>query len=182
MSRLMVLALLLSIGSLAVPSAFETYRDRFLAAPPEAVDAAPAVRTVAVSPSSAAASASQGQSLQLNADMAGHFRTDARMNGMRVEVLVDTGATLIALDETTARRMGIVPGPADWTSAVQTANGKAYAARAKIQSFEIGPIRVRDVDALVLKDGSLTTTLLGMSFLGRLSKFEIASDQLTLKQ
>ncbi|SMC45103.1 aspartyl protease family protein [Fulvimarina manganoxydans] len=182
MSRLMVFALLLSIGSLAVPSAFEAYRDKFLAAPPEAVDAAPAVQTVSVAPPASTPSLSQGQSLQLNADMAGHFRTDARMNGMRVEVLVDTGATLIALDETTARRMGIVPAPADWSIAVQTANGLAHAARAKIRSVEIGPIRVRDVDALILKDGSLATTLLGMSFLNALDRFSVADGRLTLVQ
>ena len=75
------------------------------------------------------------------------------------------------------------PARATFSQTVQTANGAAKAARVKLDRVRIGGIEVRDVDALVTRDGArCSVTLLGMSFLNRLSKFEIRGDELMLRQ
>jgi aspartyl protease family protein len=64
---------------------------------------------------------------------------------------------------------------------VSTANGVAQAARVKIDRIAIEGVEVEDVDALVLPEGALRGTLLGMSFLGRLSSFRVEDGVLLLK-
>ncbi len=119
---------------------------------------------------------------EVDADRRGHFIASARMNGRRMDVLVDTGATLVAINESTARRIGIRLKPADFKYRVRTANGITKAAAATIDEIQIGRIIVRDVRASVSKDSSLSTVLLGMSFLNKLKKFEINSGTLVLMQ
>ena len=104
------------------------------------------------------------------------------MNGRSVPVLVDTGATYVSINDTTARRLGVAPQLDEYRYTVQTANGETTAALVTVARMQLGPIELRDVDTLVTRDGTLPVALLGMSFLGRLSKFEIADEQLTLKQ
>ncbi|MCB1439567.1 MAG: TIGR02281 family clan AA aspartic protease [Nitratireductor sp.] len=118
----------------------------------------------------------------IEADGRGHFIASARMNGFRSEVLVDTGATYVAINETTARRMGIRLKDSDFKYKVSTANGITYAAAVMIDEIEIGRVRVQDVKASVSRDEALSTTLLGMSFLNKLSRFEIQNNQLVLNQ
>lgn len=123
-----------------------------------------------------------GRFTEVNADRRGHFIASARMNGRRMDVLVDTGATLVAINETTARRIGIRLKPADFKYRVRTANGITKAAAAIIDEIQIGRVIVRDVRASVSRDSSLSTVLLGMSFLNKLKKFEIDSGTLVLMQ
>ncbi|MEC5292398.1 TIGR02281 family clan AA aspartic protease [Aurantimonas sp. C2-6-R+9] len=176
MQKFVFLLVLSSMVALAAPSAFEEYRSRMLTGQVETIDAPPAVIDAAVE------APPSGRLALLRADPSGHFRADARMNGRPVPVLVDTGATYVALDQTTARQLGIVPGMADYRHRVQTANGETRAALASIARLQLGPIELRDVEALVTQDGTLPVTLLGMSFLSRLSKFEIEDGRLTLSQ
>ena len=90
------------------------------------------------------------------------------MNGKTVKALVDTGATMVAINKSTARRLGINVSPADFIYEVNTANGKAKVAPAVIREIQIGRVKVRDVEAAVLEDKALDGTLLGMTFLKRL--------------
>ena len=114
--------------------------------------------------------------------MAGHYVTDVRMNNRKVKVLVDTGATMVAMSESTARKIGIRLKPADFKYNVNTANGVAKMASVTIKEISIGNIRVKNVRAGVSKDGGLSTTLLGMSFLNKLRRFEVRGDTLLLEQ
>ena len=97
----------------------------------------------------------------------GHFEVEARVDGRRIEFLVDTGASHIALRESAAARLGIYPRPSDYTVRVSTANGVTKAALVQLRMVEVGDIVVRDVPAIVHPDEGLSVNLLGMSFLSR---------------
>jgi aspartyl protease family protein len=118
---------------------------------------------------------------ELKANPGGHFVTSADINGTAIMVLVDTGATAVALSYEDARNAGLRPGSLDFDVPVSTANGVAQAARVKIDRIAIEGLEVEDVDGLVLPEGTLKGTLLGMSFLGRLESFKIEDGILYLK-
>jgi len=122
------------------------------------------------------------RSVSIPRDARGHFQTDGRIDGQRVGFMIDTGASVVALNETSAARFGLRPGRADYTAVVTTANGQVRAARAQIASLEIGGLTVRDVDALVLPDDALSENLLGLSFLSKLKRFEYANGTMVLEQ
>jgi len=123
-----------------------------------------------------------GRKARIKMDNRGHFYTEARMNGRKIPVLVDTGATSVAINETTARKMGIRLSDSDFKYDVNTANGRTKAASITIKRIEIGRVRVNNVRAMVLDDRSLSSTLLGMSFLGELKSFGVKNRQLLLEQ
>lgn len=122
------------------------------------------------------------RTVSLTADRSGHFQTDARIDGRNIGFLVDTGATVIALTEKDAARIGIHPYARDYTTTVTTANGSAKAASARIDSIDVGGVVVRDVEALVMPDHVLGQNLLGMAFLSRLKRFEYSGGRLVLEQ
>jgi aspartyl protease family protein len=111
----------------------------------------------------------------------GHFQTEASIDGRRINVLVDTGASVIALRESDAARLGIHPAARDYTARVSTANGQVIAARTELNRVEVGGVTVRNVAALVLPDEALGQNLLGMSFLSRLH-WEQKNGKLILEQ
>lgn len=123
-----------------------------------------------------------GPGVVLTADSRGHFQATFRLNGKPVEGLVDTGASSIAINESTAKRLGFAANSLDFRYAINTANGTAKGALVRLDRVEIGSIRVSGVDAMVLKDESLSSTLIGMSFLKRLSSFQVADGSLKLTQ
>ncbi len=140
------------------------------------VDARLADRSVpiAASPSAMAAaqqaapaSVSNSRTVTLSRSSDGHFRTEARVDGRRLELVVDTGASQIALRASDAARLGIHPTPRDYNVRVSTANGITRAALIQLQRVEVEDIVVRDVAALVQPDEALGVNLLGMSFLSR---------------
>ena len=123
-----------------------------------------------------------GRKVRLDADAKGHFSGVFRINGRNVDALVDTGATLIAINETSARRLGVSLTPSDFIHQVNTANGTIRAATAMLTSVQIGRIRVDDVQAMVLEDRALSGTLVGMSFLNRLASFRVENGALVMEQ
>jgi aspartyl protease family protein len=123
-----------------------------------------------------------GRSLTLAADRQGHFRTEARIDGRRIDFIVDTGASLVALRRSDAGMIGIHPMPSDYTAVVTTANGKIKAARTKLDRVELGEITVYDVPALVLPDEALEVNLLGVTFLSKLKRYEYANGRMVLEQ
>lgn len=142
---------------------------------PGEAQAAPMV--VAVPATNAPATGSAAQVVK-GAD--GHYWADARIDGRAVRVMVDTGATVVALTLDDARRLGVTPNEADFTRTVRTASGPVPAAPVRLKAVSVGRAEVRGVDALVLQDG-LPHSLLGMSYLGRLSAFEATPTGLTLR-
>jgi aspartyl protease family protein len=125
---------------------------------------------------------SQGRSTRIAADSRGHFIARARLNGRPLDVLVDTGATLVAINESTARRIGLKLSAADFKYPVNTANGQTMAAAAVIGEIEIGRVIAHDIKASVLKDSALDGILLGMSFLNQLKRVEVSNGSLVLTQ
>jgi aspartyl protease family protein len=123
-----------------------------------------------------------GHSMMLDSDRQGHFKVEARIDGRRLNFMVDTGASLVVLRESTAAEVGIRPLPADYTATVSTANGKIKAARAKLDRVELGDITVFDVSALVLPDEVLAQNLLGVSFLSKLKRYEYTNGRMVLEQ
>ena len=95
--------------------------------------------------------------------------------------MIDTGATAIAINQSTARKLGVYLTPSMFKYRVNTANGATSAARVTLQSVELKSIRVRNVEAYVLGDDSLGATLIGMSFLKRLTSFQARDGKLILK-
>jgi aspartyl protease family protein len=134
-----------------------------------------------VAPTATMAQASD-RILSIPRDPRGQFVTDGRIDGQRIDFMVDTGASLVALTETSAARFGLRPVPGAYTSRVTTANGTVKAAPAHIAMIELGGLIVRDVDALVLPDQALSENLLGLSFLSKLKRFEYANGKLVLEQ
>lgn len=123
-----------------------------------------------------------GRTVRIEGDGRGHFVADFRLNGRRVEAMIDTGATLVAINRTTARRIGLDLAQSAFVHSVDTANGRTRAAGAIIDRLEIGRIEIRDVQAVVLDDEALGGTLIGMSFLNRLRKFGVEHGTLLLEQ
>jgi aspartyl protease family protein len=118
---------------------------------------------------------------ELKSGQMGHYVVRARINKSDIEVMVDTGASVVALSYQDAQKAGLHPNTLDYTIPVSTANGTVNAARVKLDRVEIDTVRVDDVDAMVLPDGALNGTLLGMSFLSKLDSFKSEDGVLTLK-
>ncbi len=125
----------------------------------------------------AAGAATTGQ-VAIKAGRDGHFYVDAEINFRPVRMIVDTGATVIALRQSDAHAAGIRPRRADFDHPVQTANGTAYAAEAELDSVAVREIEVGGVRALILPDDQLSVSLLGGSFLNRLARFEVSDGTL----
>jgi aspartyl protease family protein len=123
-----------------------------------------------------------GSLVELKAGRNGHFNTEAEINGRGIPVMIDTGATMVALSYEDAERAGIFLSKSDYTQAVSTANGVARIAPVTLDRVTIGDITVRNVPAAVAEPGRLQTSLLGMSFLGRLSRFDMRSGKLVLQE
>ncbi|WP_444928540.1 TIGR02281 family clan AA aspartic protease [Microbulbifer sp. SSSA002] len=104
--------------------------------------------------------------VRLSADSGGHYMTDAWVNGLRVPMMVDTGATSIAFNYPTARRLGLNLDNAQEIR-VSTANGVTRAYRVRLSSVTIGGIKLHNVDATVHSDDFPSVVLLGNSFLSR---------------
>jgi aspartyl protease family protein len=122
------------------------------------------------------------RSLSIPRDARGHFETEGRIDGQRIGFMVDTGASVIALNESSAARFGLRPARGDYKATVTTANGTIKAAPTRLAMVDIGGLVVRDVDAMVLPDEALSENLLGLSFLSKLKRFEYANGKLVLEQ
>ena len=117
----------------------------------------------------------------LNADLRGHYTVHPSVEGRTLRMLVDTGASVVALTYEDAERAGLKVRPEHFTRPMNTANGVAMAAPVRVAELKVGEIRVTYVDAVVMPRGRLGTSLLGMSFLKRLKGFEMSSSRLTLR-
>lgn len=137
-------------------------------------------KTAAVTPANAATPKAQTAALNAVAPLGarkvslykaynGHYQAQVDVNGISIGFLIDTGASSIALRQSDAAKIGIKPGPKDYTASISTANGVTRAARVMLKSVNLSGIVVEDVQALILPDSSLGTNLLGMSFLSQVN-------------
>ena len=106
--------------------------------------------------------------VQVWRDTAGMYTTVGSINGLPVSFLVDTGATSVAMNANQARRLGIDYRVIGRQSGVTTASGVARAWMVTLNTVKVGDLELHNVAAVVLEGAYPATTLLGMSYLGRL--------------
>jgi len=133
----------------------------------------PAVRSASLLPA-------HGAPAQVLKGLDGHYWADALVEGRAVRMMVDTGASVVALTRHDAARLGLRLEPADFSGTVITASGPVRAAPVELQTVAVAGARVERVQALVVERG-LPHSLLGMSYLGRLSAFTATPASLTLR-
>jgi aspartyl protease family protein len=110
----------------------------------------------------------------------GHYWADALIDGKAVRVMVDTGASVVILTPADAARLGLRLKADDFSGSLITASGPVRAARVALETVAVAGTRVDRVEALVVERG-LPHSLLGMSYLGRLSSFSATPTELTLR-
>lgn len=118
-----------------------------------------------------------GETVVLQRDPSGHYRAEAYINGVKADVLVDTGATGVALSQALADKLGIRSNAAIRTS---TANGDTVSYMTRLQSIRLGGIEAHDV-AATITPGLQGEALLGMSFLSRMD-IRLYKGTMTIKQ
>ena len=141
--------------------------------PPAAVENAPARAALARTRRNAAT----GEAVFRSAAN-GHFYLDAEIDGEEIAVMVDTGASIVALRESDAERVGIRVYDDEFNVPLSTANGTTYAAPVTLDSVSVDNIEIRKVRAVVVPDEQLSISLLGTSFLNKLRRFEVSGDTL----
>ena len=122
-----------------------------------------------------------GSSVTIRPDAKGNYIVQTTVNNIPVAMVVDTGANVVALTEKDAQNAGIAVSPADYRAKILTANGSALGAPVLLSKIAIGGIEVDDVQAIVVPEDKLPISLLGMSFLSKLSYVNESGGTLTLK-
>ena len=107
------------------------------------------------------------ESTVLTADVRGHFYVYGQLNARSVRFVVDTGATLVSIPASEARRLSIDYQKGQ-KALMRTANGNATGYLVKLDTVSVGGVTIYGVDAVVIEGNGLTSTLLGMSFLNRM--------------
>ncbi len=133
----------------------------------------PAARAASLAPA-------HGAPAQVLKGLDGHYWADALIEGRAVRMMVDTGASVVALTRVDAARLGLRLESDDFSGTVITASGPVRAAPVELQTVAVAGARVERVQALVVEHG-LPHSLLGMSYLGRLSAFTATPASLTLR-
>ena len=119
--------------------------------------------------------------ISFRANAQGHFVVEADVDGTALRFLVDTGASDVSLSPADAERLGFDLAGLDYTRRYRTANGMIRGAPVRLARVAIGPIVLDDVRASV-NEAAMKHSLLGMSFLERLSGYEVARETLTLRR
>ncbi len=121
-----------------------------------------------------------GRSVEIGRTNSGDFDVSAQINGARIAMVLDTGASSVVLTRNDAKAAGLPLEVLEYTVAIETANGRTRAAPVTLDRIAIGGLEERSVEALVAQPGQLKTSLLGMSFLNRLQSWEVSGDRLLL--
>lgn len=119
----------------------------------------------------------QGNTVVLKRGLDGHYRAEALINGEKVNVLVDTGATGVAISQRVADRLNLKSITAIRT---QTANGESIGYMVRLRSIKVGGVEAKDVSAMIAP-GLEGDVLLGMSYLGRMD-VRLYKGEMTIKQ
>jgi aspartyl protease family protein len=168
----------IAIVSLIACAIVPRYAAQMFLPSPEAT----AVAAAPPEPAAAQASVAGSRTVVIAPSRGGHFRVSGRVDGRRIDFMVDTGATVIALKPEDAAMLGIHPVERDYGAMVKTANGAIRVAPVQLESVEIEDLEVHNVAAIVMPAGVSPENLLGLSFLRRLRRFEYADGKLVLEQ
>jgi len=124
---------------------------------------------------------SHGRTVEVARGNGGDFSISAQINGARVHMVLDTGASSVVLTQSDAKAAGLPLDLLDYSVSIDTANGRTRAASVTLDRVAVGSLEEKSVDALVVQPGQLQTSLLGMSFLNRLQSWQVVGDRLVLK-
>lgn len=125
--------------------------------------------------------ASRGRIVEISRGRTGDFQVAADVNGARLPMVLDTGATSVVLTYEAAKAAGLPLEVLQYNVNVDTANGRTRAAAVTLDRLAVGSITERAVPALIVQAGQLRTNLLGMSFLNRLESWEVRGDRLMMR-
>ena len=123
----------------------------------------------------------RGRSVEVARTANGDFDVTTQINGARVAMVLDTGASSVVLTRDDAKAAGLPLEVLAYTANIDTANGRTRAAPVTLDRIAVGGLVERSVEALVAQPGQLKTSLLGMSFLNRLQSWEVRGDRLLLR-
>lgn len=122
-----------------------------------------------------------GRMVEIARGRAGEFSISTQVNGGRIPMVLDTGASAVVLTQEAAKAAGLPLEVLTYSVNVDTANGRTRAAAVTLDRIGIGNIVERSVPALIAQPGQLRTSLLGMSFLNRLESWEVRGDKLIMR-
>ena len=125
--------------------------------------------------------AGHGRDVQVVRGNSGDFAVVAHINGARIPMVLDTGASSVVLTQEAAKAAGLPLEVLNYTVNVDTANGRTRAAAVTLDRLAVGGLIERAVPALVAQPGQLKNNLLGMSFLNRLASWEVRGDKLRMR-
>jgi aspartyl protease family protein len=138
-------------------------------------------QAAAAMPAPAAPGRSGPAILAVAADYRGHYIVHPTIDNYRIRMMVDTGASIVALTASDARALGIKPDKRARQMLLSTANGTVAASRTVLREVRLGDIVIRNVDAVVMPPGALSMSLLGNSFLGKLKGYEVQTGRMVLR-
>ena len=154
--------------------ALPAYLNHLKGGAPQVVATMPGARAATKPPATRIAN-----TVSIPVDRSGHYLLDAGVNGSSVRFLVDTGATYVVLSTVDAEAAGINRNLLTFDQRLATANGEARGALVTLREIRVGQMTQEEVPAVVM-DGEVPVSLLGMSFLRRLERYEIRDGQLIL--
>ena len=125
--------------------------------------------------------ATRNGAVEISRGRGGEFQIATQVNGASVPMVLDTGASSVVLTQEAAKAAGLPLAMLTYDVTVDTANGRARAASVTLDRVTVGSIVERAVPALVAQPGQLRTSLLGMSFLTRLERWEVRGERLVLR-
>jgi aspartyl protease family protein len=125
--------------------------------------------------------ATRGHTVEFARSHSGDFPVSAQVNGARVLMILDTGASTVVLTNEAAKAAGLPLDMVKYSVNVETANGRTLAAPVTLERLVVGGISERSIPALIAQPGHLKTSLLGMSFLNRLQGWEVHGDKLVMR-
>jgi len=125
--------------------------------------------------------ASHGRRVEVVRGHGGDFAVGAHINGARVPMVLDTGASSVVLTQEAAKAAGLPLEVLVYNVNVDTANGRTRAAPVTLDRLAVGGLTERAVPALVAQPGQLKNNLLGMTFLNRLESWEVRGDRLRMR-
>ena len=117
--------------------------------------------------------------VELQREPDGHFYAEADVDGATIRLVVDTGASKVALNAADARKLGLDWNPGELEHVGRGVNGDVLGKPVQLDSVTIGDLQADNVEAVIIPEG-LDVSLLGQSFLSRVDKVQIQGDRMTL--
>jgi aspartyl protease family protein len=122
-----------------------------------------------------------GRHVEIVREHAGDFALAAHINGAKVSMVLDTGASSVVLTKQAAKAAGLPIEMLNYSVNVDTANGNTRAAPVTLDRVAVGELVEHGVPALVVQSDQLKSSLLGMTFLNRLESWEVRGDRLKMR-